>query len=242
MVKLYPDQVNQQELLDDSSIDLETRKKLLLELDYSNTRLFVFPIVTYFLTRFISKTIKKKSALKILEIGSGSGGLASKILKKISNNYEVEYCLFDLDPDILAWAQENCKKQGYHVSIFQADSDYLKKVNDKEFDLIISLHAVHHIHPKSEVQDFFKEVARCSKHGYFIVDFQRRIGNELMLKIACLIISLSKDLIEDGIKSLKRSYLKSELIEFSKNKNFQVRTSSFFWNPYVIIQATRTSR
>ncbi len=202
----------------------------------------VYPIFIFFLKFFLRKNFKEKANLKILEIGSGSGGLAREILKNLKDQYSIDYYLFDMDVEILNWAQQLCQEKGCNVFYIHADSDYLKKIKDNEFDVIISLHTIHHIHPSKEVELFFKEVARCSKHGFFIADFHRKFGNILILRLACFFINLSKDLIDDGVKSLNRSYLKSDLIRMSNIGSFKVKTTSFFWNPYLIIEGIRSSK
>lgn len=225
------------EVLDDPSIPLEKRKELLLELDRTNLK---YGTYSQFCERFfdwLEIVAKNKDSISILEIGSGSGGLAREIMSHKRNTKKIDYSLMDLDPNILALAQGRLAEKNLSCKVYPSTEKHLGQFKEGSFDIIVSLHVVHHIHPESQVQSMFQDVYKTARLGFFIADFERRFGNVLMTHVVNTPGGLSKDLKSDGVKSVKRSYTANEMRECLKPipPNYQAEVTPIYPFPHMII-------
>lgn len=206
-----PRQFNENEILDDPKVPLQLRQKLLLELDQTNIKYGTYQQFCGRFFKWLDSLELKTYELSILEIGSGSGGLAREILMRPQSRWKLKYSIMDQDPNILAWAQENLRKHNLSCEAFPSTDTHLKQFYNDSFDIVLSLHVIHHIHPSDVVQKMFQEVFRIARVGFFMADFERRLGNVVMTKVVNTLGGLSSELNSDGVKSVKRSYTKSEI-------------------------------
>ncbi len=232
-------QINSQESLDDPNLDIEIRKKIFLELDSSNQKLFVYYFFLLYFSKFLKKNFEKGESVKILELGSGSGGLAREMLKRFSKEYKIDYYIYDLDPGILEWAQSNCRKKGFECKTILADKNKMGNFQKDEFDVIISLHTLHHVHPFSVLEELFTNAVLGARKGLFFVDFHRRFGHLFFVKILSFFSLFSSSLLLDGKKSLERAYSLEEFKKITDRFKLIFEFKLFFWNPYVIIQCSK---
>ena len=225
------------EILDDPNVPFERRSDLLLKLDYLNTK---FGVYSNFLENFennFSDLIGSKRKISVLEVGSGLAGLSRELQKKKKNsNIEVELNLFDSQSDILKFSQDVLKKNGISSEIILASEKQLEVFNDNEFDFVISLHVIHHIRPISNAVEAINQMLRVAKKGVQLNDFHRKPGSVALFKLWNQFFGISKDLSEDGVKSMQRAYDPMELSTMIQNKSYynklpgQFKTSIV--NPY----------
>ncbi len=93
----------------------------------------------------------------VLEFGCGTG----TVTKLINDNFKVDdYVAFDISPDQIKHAKENCQKHqvDFHVSQIQ------KFTTDKKFDLVIGSAVLGHIHPNDIVGVIQKLLSYTKKH------------------------------------------------------------------------------
>ena len=231
-----PKQINITEQLDNPNLDITKRKKILTELNQTNQSLLVYFFFNHYLRKLLRKHFAKNEVVKILEIGSGSGGLAKNILSKFKDSYQVDYTLCDVDIEILKWAKQNCAEDSHDVKTLWAEPSTFNTLLPNSYDLIISLHTIHHIHPAHDVITLFNSLIPVTKKGFLIVDFHRKWGNITLLSFISRILFISNDLLSDGFNSLKRSYSRDELVSFFKYKHCSTKIKTFFWNPYLILE------
>lgn len=235
-----PKLVNDAEVLDDPSTDINTRKALLLELDRTNTKYGTYDQYCARFFKWIDQIKLKQDQLSILEIGSGSGGLARELFKKNNNRFSFDYSIMDQDPEILAWTQARLADQQVACSTFPSGNSHLGQFEDKSFDIVISLHVIHHIHPANAVQRMFQDTYRIARRGFFHADFERRLGNAAMAVLVNTISGLSKDLNSDGVKSVKRAYTSKEIKDslMPVPEPYTAQVEALFPFPHMIISAS----
>ncbi|MDD5671886.1 MAG: hypothetical protein PHN49_09620, partial [Candidatus Omnitrophica bacterium] len=82
---------------------------------------------------------------------------------------------------------------------------------DESFDIVISSYMVHHIRTPGKVAVFLSEVYRIAREGWLIADFDRRIYAPLLVGVAGFLLSGSRTLVSDGVKSVRRAYRAAEV-------------------------------
>lgn len=232
-----PPMVDNDEVLDNPATDLERRKALLLELDQTNIRYGTYAQYCRRFFDWIETLHPPDKRVTVLEIGSGSGGLAREIVRGAQDRWDIEYSLMDQDADILTWAQSRLAKDDVECRVFASGTDHLAQFADRGFDVIISLHVIHHIHPLSSVQKMFHDAVRVARLGFFHVDFTRRWGNVTMAKVVNTLYGLSTDLKEDGVKSVRRAYTAREIARCLEPApdGYEVRVRELFPFPHMVI-------
>ncbi|MDX9732311.1 MAG: SAM-dependent methyltransferase [Bdellovibrionales bacterium] len=242
-----PKQINESEVLDDPSMEIDTRLQLLSELDQLNHNL---PVYRIFLQRFFAwmpsllSNEQASTPIRILEVGSGSGGLALEILKYARAHYphlKLEYSLLETAPEILAWSHERLTKEGFQASTFIADERHLKRFAPQSFDFVISLHVLHHVQPMGTLKHMLDDVKRIATNGFFMADCARQLGTTLTTRIVNRVLGTNPVLVGDAIRSFRRAYTPSEIASLlSENESpwdCSVKTVSPF--PYLIATGER---
>jgi SAM-dependent methyltransferase len=103
------------------------------------------------------------SPLRILELGSGPGLLAKRILQDVSVS---EYVLFDFSNPMMNMAKEalgDRSEVSYHLGDFK-EPDWPKRVSGV-FDAIISMQAVHEIRHKKHIPWLYSQAATLLRPG-----------------------------------------------------------------------------
>ncbi len=104
--------------------------------------------------------IETNNVKKVLEVGCGAGMLSSYIADK----YRWKVTGIDIDPKQIERAKED-HKENNNLKFIEADVTKLT-IGDKEFDLILSFDALHHI-PK--LDKALNEISRVLKpDGFYI--------------------------------------------------------------------------
>ena len=116
----------------------------------------------------------KRSNLKILEVGGGTGSATREVLPALKG--DSQYCRYesytftDIGPVFLANAQENFKDfKGVIYKPFNMQMDPRQQGFDSDFDLIIASNV---IHATTNIQETLKNVRRLLKPGGKIVLFE----------------------------------------------------------------------
>ncbi|MFA5394346.1 MAG: methyltransferase domain-containing protein [Candidatus Ratteibacteria bacterium] len=106
---------------------------------------------------------KKDEAIKVVDLGCGTGTVAYHVKEKFSN---AEVACVDFSPEMLASAR---KKLGRYTNIFYYASDVLE-FDFTGYDAVLSSLCLHHIGSEKEKKDFFKKVYKeISQEGVFYI-------------------------------------------------------------------------
>lgn len=225
------------EILDDPNVSFDRRADLLMKLDYLNTKFGIYRNFLHSFENNFIDLIGTGKKIRILEVGSGIAGLSRELyLWAKRSNIEVTIYLFDSQADILNLSQSFLSQNGISSEIIIASEKQLEVFNDNEFDFVISLHVIHHIRPISNAVEAINQMLRVAKKGVQINDFHRKPGSVALFKLWNQFFGISKDLSEDGVKSMQRAYDPMELSTMIQNKSYynklpgQFKTSIV--NPY----------
>ncbi|MFT8352148.1 class I SAM-dependent methyltransferase [Clostridium saccharoperbutylacetonicum] len=105
-----------------------------------STKRYIYgDVLADIINNFVSK---KKKKVRILEIGAGTAELTTKILSRIKDVDNIEYCFTDIGQSFVAKAKINAEVNGYKFMNFKkldisADIEQ-QGFNENSFDIIIS--------------------------------------------------------------------------------------------------------
>lgn len=108
-----------------------------------------------------------KAPIRILELGSGPGLLAKRILRDVPVR---EYVLFDFSDPMMQMARETLGPRAevsYHIGDFRSH-DWASKVPGV-FDAVVSMQAVHEIRHKRHVPWLYAQTATLLRSGGLLI-------------------------------------------------------------------------
>lgn len=201
------------ELMDNPNASIQELKNTFLDINRSNAMLGGNQISIVSLWKLVKSTPKK--SYTILDMGCGDGYMlrkAASFLRK--KGVSAQLIGMDLREDILSIARE--ASQDYpEISFIKQD---VLALNADEFqcDVLLCTLTMHHFNDK-EIAIFLNKFVSISKLGVVINDLHRS-------KIACFLFKIFRFFFlkshmakTDGLISIKRGFLKSELQDFAKN-------------------------
>jgi len=235
-----------QEMLDDPSVPIGTRKELLIELDRSNRKFGTYQSFVQRFHRFLEEGALARLPVpcRILEIGSGSGDLVHQISEWAdARGIAFEFHLMDIDPQILAWAQARLAQRGISVHVHVAGDQHLAQFENGEFDFIYSMHVLHHIQPYERLKSAMHEAVRVARRGIFMVDFDRRFYGVTMARLWNRAHHIDKRIAKDGVISLRRAYSNREVRDLCRalQPTWQVRIDVMWPEPYFVLMLQKRS-
>lgn len=117
----------------------------------------------------------------------------------------------------------------------------IKDFKENEFDIIFSLHVLHHIQPKAAALDSINEMLRVSSLAVFIFDFQKQVRWLFRYWFLNLFIGGSKEFRHDAINSLKRAYsiydMEDDIRALCRNHGYHLVVRKFKLFPYWFVYA-----
>lgn len=200
------------ETIDRPEIPLETRMRFSNELDRLNRR---FGFNAFFVEKVLRlmRTIPTRP-VRIVDVGAGNAGLLMDIYKRaLRAGIAVELTGLEYAAETVRFVQEPLTRRGYPITMKQGDASQLGSIPDNAYDIVISGHMVHHVRQASDVASFFKDVYRIAKHGWVILDFERRFYAPLIVRLNRLTfgIGIWGELFDAGVKSVRRAYTSDEI-------------------------------
>jgi len=201
-----------QEHLDDSTMPLEVRKKLLLEIHEHNLKFGAYKKFIKNFDDWLKKNNLYQKKIKILELGPGAGGMCEALHNwGKEKDIELELHGLDVSQDITDWQKSRLSKLNISFNTHLAGDQYLKQFSDNKFDFVISFHVLHHIHPYNTMYEALRDSLRVSRKGLFAIDIDKRPFTYTLTKIWNKINGISEMLNHDGLVSVKRSYKRKDM-------------------------------
>ncbi|MCB2184637.1 MAG: class I SAM-dependent methyltransferase [Desulfobulbaceae bacterium] len=108
-------------------------------------------------------TFEREAAIRVLDLGAGTGLFSSLVAKRYPN---AEFTLYDLSDRMLDGARKRFAQSDVNVAF--AVKDYSTEIIAGEFDLIISALSIHHLTDRAKESLFQKLFACFNKNGLFI--------------------------------------------------------------------------
>jgi SAM-dependent methyltransferase len=209
----------ERELMDDISINDERIDIALKELQIINKYLGGKSVTRKGLKKLHAR-IASKNKIKILDVGGG----ASDTLLSLNNT---SYKIFSVD--LNKRVTKYLKKNSNGVEIVCGDAFNLPF--KFRFDVSHLSLFLHHFN-EEEIKNILSGLSEISKYGVIINDLHRSILAYLGIKILTMLFSKSELVKNDGPLSVKRGFVKNELIKILDDLNFEYELSynwAFRW-------------
>ena len=186
------------EIMDDFSIQDERIDNALHELKLINKYLGGISTTKSALNYFIKS---KDQKVTVLDIGSGS---SDNLIAAKNQFSQLQIISLDKNLRVLNNSENFSKK-------INSDAFYLPMKNDS-FDIIHAALFLHHFN-EEQILKLLKEFLRIAKKGIVINDLQRSYFALLGIRILTLLFSKSEMVKNDGPLSVRRGFIKSELLK-----------------------------
>ena len=213
-----------QEILDDFNISGKELEQNLDEIEFINKWLGGNNLVIDGLKKVIFTTeLRHQSAIKIADIGCGSGDVLRKI-SEWGDKQGLEFQLdgYDANSNIVDYA---ISKIGGEQNIRFYVSDIMKEDLNEDYDLILMNLFLHHFE-NDEILNLLRKLMKRTRGAIVINDLHRHPLAYYSFLIMSRLLSFSKMSQDDGALSVRRAFTKRDLMNLINNVdslNFSLR-------------------
>lgn len=168
--------------------------------------------------------------IRIADLGCGSGKLLIRAQQWAKgNNIDVELTGIDANKNTIQYAIEQSSAKNIHYCALNIHSDQFRQ---KTFDIILISNFCHHLN-NSELSSLIQSLAQQAKLAVIINDLHRHWVSYYGMKALGFIFRLSKISRNDGPISVKRAFIRDDLLklmEVCKTLDFHLSWSwAFRW-------------
>ncbi len=200
------------ELMDDFKGDLNDLRLLFNDINNVNAILGGSNITIKAITKLMREYPQEQYT--IIDMGCGDGAMLRAIANYFRNQTINLRCIgIDLSKDILQLAQEASSEYD-EIEYVQADILDLKAA-DFNADIVVSTLTMHHF-KDAELGVFLKKFNQLASIGFIINDLHRSVWAYYLYMLFSLFFIKTKTAKIDGLISIKRSFIKSDLVQYSK--------------------------
>ena len=147
---------------------------------------------------------------RVLDLGCGGGDVIAQLAGRTQQDgFEVEWVGVDPDPRALEVA--HTRPAPPRTTFLCADGGDLLAAGER-FDLVLSNHVLHHLTP-TELGDFADQSRQLSRGIILHSDIERGRIAYVLYAIGITPFAPGTFLRTDGLRSIRRSYLRDELAE-----------------------------
>jgi len=158
------------EFIDRPDFPLESKLKIIEGLDIKNKTFGTYKKIYASIKPLILKVNKEElRPFRILELAGGVGDLSLGLyheIKKDKNRPEIEITHSDIVDAYIKIASKKFAKSNAVIESKIIDALDLDSEEDKKWDLVITLHSLHHFKPK-QLDLLFKRSLKTAKYGIF---------------------------------------------------------------------------
>lgn len=152
---------------------------------------------------------KENRAFKIIEIAGGEGFLSNAIFRLATKlGLKVDITCTDIVEDYMQTIKPQNDAKGSQLRFTQLDAMNVAHIPDNEYDIMLSLHSIHHFSP-AQLGLIFNAAQRVCQQGILAVDAPRTISNQLFIVIPAAVaslFSLSYAHVHDATISARKMY------------------------------------
>lgn len=206
-----------EELMDDPDGDVERLHRTLRQFRFINR---VFSRVRGPLSRLVLDDMRPGRQYTLLDVGAGDGDIARWLVQSARRRgllLHVTCC--DADARVASWCQEQCADTA-DIRVLHARHDELAE----RFDYVFSNHVLHHLTDK-QACEFLGHMSSIVRRRVIINDLERSALSHAAFGAFATLAFHRSFAREDGLRSLRRSYRRSELQSLLANIDWEARAT-----------------
>ena len=193
-----------QEILDHHAVPASLRRFTMRLLAYVNERLGSYPMWTGAITHALAGA----SVAHVEDLASGTGAFLRWLAEHPPRGFALTLTSSDLDPDYLAVGEAAAAASGSDVRFAIRNALDLRPASG--VDLFLCTQATHHLGP-GQVVRMISQATFAAPRGILIVDLLRSLAIAISAVVTTSSIMPFPVLVADGVQSVRRAYLPSEL-------------------------------
>ena len=215
----------QSEIMDDFQGDIQSPKKVHEDINRANQMMGGNSATVKAVAMLISKYPQEEFVFA--DMGCGDGAML-RILAEFCRKEQLKatFIGIDLSEKSLLLAKEASKAYP-EISYVEADILHLNPA-DFKVDIIVSTLTMHHFTDK-EITSFLQKFAELAGIGIVINDLHRSALSYYLFKGFSRIFIKTKVARHDGALSIRRAFVKSDLVGYSKQLPSMVHTIRWKW-------------
>lgn len=210
------------ELMDSESVDYDTFRACLVDLERVNRASLGYrPTLAW-----LDRVAQGRRTLRILDVGSGHGDMLRRVWQWAqSRNIAVDLMGVDLNPWSTRAAGEATPA---HMAIRYQTADLFDIGPDRDFDVILSALFAHHL-PDPDLVRFVRWMERSARVGWFVNDLHRHPVPEWGLRAIFGVLPVHRFVRHDGPVSVRRAFTRADLAALLQEAGVPEGRASIRW-------------
>ena len=169
------------------------------------------------------KLSARSAPLRILDLGTGLGGLLESLARWAKNqNLPLELEGLELENEYVEHFNKQQRDQTGNIKLFQGDVANLEHIPSDSYDFVFCIQMIHHLRDPKIIANLFSEVFRISSLGWFILDVRRCLRG-IPYMLSSLLLGCPYYLAIDGVRSIRRAYRPAEIEKFISFKDSSLK-------------------
>lgn len=204
---------NQEELMDDFKEGLKSLRIVFDDINRVNTILGGSSITVNAVANLMKEN--PQESYTVVDMGCGDGNMLREVAKYCRKRaIKVQLIGIDLNAEALQLAEE--ASVAYPEVTYQHRNILELQVADLNCDIIINTLTMHHFENK-DLLVFLEKFNQLAKIGVVINDLHRSRWAYYLFKLFSLVFIKTKTAQIDGLISISKGFIKSDLIQYSKS-------------------------
>lgn len=178
------------------------------------------------ISRTISEIVTKRklNSADVLDLGCGSGDIATGVHRDLNRNVECTLTGWDISDEAIRNARIYAR--GVDQPTFEVTNALSESHADREFDFVYCCLFLHHFNENESIH-ILKTMSELARVALIVDDLKRSTWGWLMAKVGCHLLSRSPIVHFDGPQSVRAAYTTNEVLSLANRaglSNCQIKS------------------